>query len=133
MEAGLHQNCEADMAHVLVVDDSRAIRELARGVLEGAGHTVSVANDGVEAMQQVRNDQFDLVLSDVNMPNMDGMSFVFKLRRLENYREVPVIMVTTESADSKKERARTNGANGWLQKPFDPERLIAAVERLVSH
>jgi two-component system, chemotaxis family, chemotaxis protein CheY len=120
------------MAHILVVDDSRSIRELARGVLEGAGYTVATAADGVEGMQQVRSQQFDLVLSDVNMPNMDGMSFVFKLRRLENYQDVPVLMVTTESADNKKERARTSGANGWLQKPFDPERLLAAVGSLVG-
>jgi two-component system chemotaxis response regulator CheY len=120
------------MAAILVVDDSKSIRELARAVLEGAGYTVATAADGVEGMQQVRSQQFDLVLSDVNMPNMDGMSFVFKLRRLESYQDVPVLMVTTESADNKKERARTNGANGWLQKPFDPERLLAAVGRLVG-
>lgn len=119
------------MANVLVVDDSRSIRELARVVLEGAGHTVGLASDGVEAMKEVRAAQYDLVLSDVNMPNMDGMSFVFKLRRLDQYQNTPVLMVTTESADSKKERARTSGANGWIQKPFDPERLLAAVGRFV--
>ncbi len=120
------------MANILSVDDSRAIRQLVKAVLEKEGHTVVIAEDGVEGMQKARSEVFDLVLSDINMPNMNGISFVSKLRLLEGYASVPIVMLTTESSDFKKGKARSMGATGWLQKPFTPERLITAVDRLLS-
>ncbi len=120
------------MANILSVDDSRAIRQLVKAVLEKEGHTVVIAEDGVEGMQKARSEIFDLVLSDINMPNMNGISFVSKLRLLEGYTSVPIVMLTTESSEFKKGKARSMGATGWLQKPFTPERLVTAVDRLLS-
>lgn len=120
------------MAKILSVDDSRSIRELVKAVLEKEGHDVAVAEDGVDALQVARDDHFDLILTDINMPNMSGISFVSKLRRVEGYEKTPVVMITTESSDFKKNKARAMGANGWLQKPFDADRLITAVNRLIG-
>ncbi len=120
------------MAHILAVDDQRVMRELVKSVLEGEGHQVLIAEDGVEAMSIARDNSFDLVLTDINMPNMNGISLVSKLRRLEAYASTPIIMLTTESADFKKDKAKRMGANGWLQKPFDPDRLIKAVNSTLA-
>ncbi len=120
------------MAHILAVDDQRVMRELVKSVLEGEGHQVLIAEDGVEAMSIARENSFDLVLTDINMPNMNGISLVSKLRRLEAYASTPIIMLTTESADFKKDKAKRMGANGWLQKPFDPDRLIKAVNSTLA-
>jgi len=115
------------MATILAVDDQRMMRELVKTVLEGAGHTVLLAEDGIDALKVAKKNTADLVLTDLNMPNMNGITLVGKLRRIEAYASVPIIMLTTESADFKKEKAKENGANGWLQKPFDPPRLLKAV------
>jgi len=120
------------MATILAVDDQRMMRELVKAVLEGDGHTVLLAEDGVQAMTVAREQHADLVLSDINMPNMNGISLVSKLRRLDSYATVPIIMLTTESADFKKDKAKKMGANGWLQKPFDPPRLIKAVRSMLA-
>ncbi len=120
------------MARILAVDDQRVMRELVKSVLEGEGHQVLIAEDGVEAMSIARENSFDLVLTDINMPNMNGISLVSKLRRLEAYASIPIIMLTTESADFKKDKAKRMGANGWLQKPFDPDRLIKAVNSTLA-
>ncbi len=120
------------MAKILAVDDQKVMRELVRGVLEGDGHEVLLAEDGMQAMQFARDNAVDLVLSDINMPNMNGISLVSKLRRLDHYAETPIIMLTTESADFKKDKAKRMGANGWLQKPFDPKRLQKAVNTMLA-
>lgn len=120
------------MALILTVDDSKVIRDLVEAVLLEHGHEVVTANDGIEGLAAARNDVFDLILSDINMPNMTGISMVSKIRRLPGYEYVPIIMLTTESSDFKKNKAKTMGATGWLQKPFDPERLMKAVNKLVN-
>lgn len=120
------------MATILAVDDQRMMRDLVKTVLEGDGHEVILAEDGVEALDIARKQGVDLVLSDINMPNMNGISLVSKLRRLDNYASVPIIMLTTESADFKKEKAKQMGASGWLQKPFDPPRLTKAVRSMLA-
>lgn len=120
------------MAKILTVDDSKVIRDLVKAVLIENGHEVVTANDGVEGLSATRNEKFDMILSDINMPNMTGISMVSKIRRLEGYEYTPIIMLTTESSDFKKEKAKKTGATGWLQKPFDPERLMKAVNKLVS-
>lgn len=119
------------MARILAVDDSKAIRTMVKLVLEGQGHKVAVAEDGVEAMKFARSKTADLVISDLNMPNMGGMSLANNLRRLDNYKSVPILIMTTESADYKKNKAKSSGANGWIQKPVDQERLIKAVNRVL--
>lgn len=120
------------MAKILTVDDSKVIRDLVEAVLIESGHEVVTANDGVEGLNATRNEQFDMILSDINMPNMTGISMVSKIRRLEGYEYTPIIMLTTESSDFKKEKAKKTGATGWLQKPFDPDRLMKAVNKLVN-
>jgi len=120
------------MAKLLVVDDQKVMRELVSSVLKGEGHEVLLAEDGIDAMEIARTHTVDMVLTDVNMPNMNGISLVSKLRRLEHYQEIPIIMLTTESSDFKKDKAKRMGANGWLQKPFDPKRLIKAVNSTLA-
>lgn len=120
------------MAKILTVDDSKVIRDLVAAVLTKNGHTVTTANDGMEGLQETRTQQFDMILSDINMPNMTGISMVSKIRRIEGYEHTPIIMLTTESSDFKKDKAKKMGASGWLQKPFDPERLMKAVNKLIG-
>ena len=120
------------MAKILTVDDSKVIRDLVEAVLIESGHEVVTADDGVEGLNATRAEQFDMILSDINMPNMTGISMVSKIRRLEGYEYTPIIMLTTESSDFKKEKAKKTGATGWLQKPFDPDRLMKAVNKLVN-
>jgi len=120
------------MAKILAVDDSKVIRDLVVAVLLEKGHEVVTANDGVEGMSATRSEQFDMILSDINMPNMTGISMVSKIRRLPGYEYIPIIMLTTESSEFKKEKAKKIGATGWLQKPFDPDRLMKAVNKLVK-
>lgn len=120
------------MAKILAVDDSRTMRNIISTTLQGEGHDVTTAEDGDVALGIARQETFDLVLSDINMPNMNGISLISKLRRLEGYKNIPIIMVTTENADYKKTKARNFGANGWLQKPFSQDRLLTAVNRLIA-
>lgn len=120
------------MAIILAVDDSGVIRDLVQAILIDNGHDVVTANDGVEGLSAARDQVFDMIISDINMPNMTGISMVSKIRRLPGYEYIPIIMLTTESSDFKKDKARKMGATGWLQKPFDPERLMKAVNKLVG-
>jgi len=120
------------MARILSVDDSKSIRMMVSAVLSAAGHEVLSAEDGCQAMEMARETKVDLVLTDINMPNMNGISLVSKLRRLEGYEYIPMIMLTTESNTYKKQKAKTMGATGWLQKPFTAERLVSAVQKIVD-
>lgn len=120
------------MAKILAVDDSRTIREMVSAILSQMGHEVLLACDGAEAMHIARDTAVDLVLTDINMPNMNGISLVYKLRKLDTYRDTPILMLTTESADFKKEKSKNRGANGWIQKPFDADRLEKAVNTMLA-
>ncbi len=120
------------MANILAVDDARTIRDIVKGILTEAGHTVDVAKDGAEAMHLIRDNDYDIVLSDVNMPNMGGISLLNKLRGMEKYKTVPILMITTEGEGYKKDKAKATGASAWLQKPFDPPRLTNAVNSLLA-
>ena len=120
------------MAKILAVDDSRTIREMVKAILEQMGHEVLLACDGREAMDIAREAPVDLVLTDINMPNMNGTSLVYKLRRMDTYQNVPILMLTTETADFKKEKSKNLGANGWIQKPFDAARLEKAVKTMLA-
>jgi len=120
------------MAEILAVDDSRAILSLITHILQNAGHTVHAYPSGTEALEFARSQAVDLVLSDVNMPGMTGISLVSKLRRLPNYETTPVLMITTETADYKKQKSKSMGANGWVQKPFTEETLLAATDKMLT-
>ena len=120
------------MAKILAVDDSQAIRDIIKKVLEEHGHIVATAEDGVEGLEVARTGQFDLVLSDINMPNMSGTSLVSKLRRTPGYEHTPILMVTTETGGYKKEKSKISGASGWIQKPFTEESLLKAVKKMTG-
>jgi len=116
----------------MVVDDSKVMVEMVKAALLEEGHNIITAYDGDEALELAREAEANLVISDINMPNMSGISLVSKLRRLEGYEEVPIIMLTTESSDFKKNKAKAMGASAWLQKPIEPDRLIRAVNTMLA-
>lgn len=120
------------MAKILAVDDSASLRQMVAFTLKEAGHEVLEAADGVEALDIARNAAADLVISDVNMPRMDGISLVRELRGLPDYKFTPILLLTTESGDDKKQEGRAAGATGWLVKPFDPEALLSTIKRVLG-
>lgn len=115
---------------ILVVDDSASVRQVVGMALRGAGHEVVEAIDGQDALTKLDGRKFHLVVSDVNMPNMDGISFVKAMKQRADYRFTPVLMLTTESEESKKAEGKAAGAKAWLVKPFKPDVLLAAVTKL---
>lgn len=117
---------------VLAVDDSAAIRSVVGAVLQSAGYAVSTAVDGEDGLARARMQRADLVITDLNMPRMDGFSLIRALRTEPAYRKVPILILTTESAAEMRERGREAGATGWLVKPFDPTRLLEVVQRVLG-
>ncbi|MFK4752689.1 response regulator [Oceanobacter antarcticus] len=120
------------MASILAVDDSASMRQMVSFTLKGAGYQVKEASDGVEALAEARRGKYDLVLSDVNMPNMNGIELVKELRQLSDYRFTPVLMLTTESAGDIKIQGKQAGATGWIVKPFNPEQLLSTIKRVLG-
>jgi two-component system, chemotaxis family, chemotaxis protein CheY len=119
------------MTRILAVDDSPSMRDMVRIALSGAGFQVTQAADGAEALEIARNDSFDLVLSDVNMPRMDGISLIRALRAEQAYKHTPILMLTTESSAERKREGKDAGATGWIVKPFDPAQLVATMQRVL--
>jgi len=119
------------MAKILAVDDSASMRQMVSFTLKGAGHDVVDAVDGVDALAKAKNASFDLVISDVNMPNMDGISLIKELRGLPQYKFTPMLMLTTESAGDKKQQGKAAGATGWIVKPFNPDQLLATIGKVL--
>ena len=121
------------MARILAVDDSPSMRQMVSVTLRSAGHDVVEAVDGKAALDIAnRQPAMDLVITDINMPNMDGLTLVRELRQLARYRNVPLLVLTTEASSQKKQEGKAAGATGWIVKPFSPERLLAAVTRVVG-
>jgi len=120
------------MANILAVDDSASMRQMVAFTLKGAGHTVTDAADGQEALQKAKMGSFDLVLTDVNMPIMDGITLTKQLRALPAYRFTPILVLTTEAGADKKGQGRAAGATGWLVKPFNPQQLLATVKKVLG-
>ena len=119
------------MKTVLAVDDSATMREMVAFVLESAGYRVLEAEDGVKGLDRAMGTLVDLVITDQNMPNMDGLTLVRSLRELRDYKSVPILLLTTESSDSMKAQGRAAGATGWLVKPFDPATLLEVVQKVI--
>jgi len=117
---------------ILAVDDSGSLRQMVAFSLKAAGYGVIEAVDGQDALNKAKLQQVDMVLTDQNMPVMDGLSLIKALRGLKNYKDVPILMLTTESGDDMKAKGRAAGANGWLVKPFDPARLTEVVKKLIG-
>jgi len=120
------------MAKILAVDDSAAMRQMVGATLMAAGHDVEQASDGQEALQIAATKPFDLVITDVNMPVMNGLELVRKLRTLPTYRGVPLLVLTTENSTERKMEGKEAGATGWLVKPFNPDRLLSTIARVLS-
>ena len=119
------------MAKILAVDDSASMRQMVSFTLKGAGHDVIEASDGVEALGMAQKGPVDLVISDVNMPNMGGFELVKALRDKPQYKFVPILMLTTETSTEKKQQGKSAGATGWLVKPFNPETLLKTLKRVI--
>ncbi|MCY6382420.1 response regulator [Hoeflea prorocentri] len=117
---------------VLTVDDSRTIRNMLLMTLNGAGYETLQAEDGVHGLEVLGGSEPDVIITDINMPRMDGFGFIENVRRSERHRAVPILVLTTESDAEKKNRAREAGATGWIIKPFDPEKLISAIQRVTA-
>ena len=117
---------------ILVIDDSVSIQQMVAFTLKSEGYAVIEAADGVEGLAQANAHDIDLVLTDLNMPNMDGMELLKALRGNPKYATTPILILTTESDDEQKMKGKEAGASGWLVKPFDPQRLVAIVKRFLG-
>lgn len=118
------------MSKVLAVDDSKPLLAMLTRCLEKGGHEVVSAVDGLEALTQLREHRPDLVITDLNMPNMNGLEFIEAARKEPAGSALPILLLTTETAPALKERAREVRATGWLTKPFDPEQILGLVRQL---
>jgi two-component system chemotaxis response regulator CheY len=116
---------------VLIVDDSASMRQLVSFALKDAGYDVITAVDGKDALEKLGGTKVDMIVTDLNMPNMDGITLIKNIRSSTANKFTPVVMLTTESQDSKKQEGRTAGASGWMVKPFKPEELIQVIKKFV--
>lgn len=119
------------MANILVVDDSASMRQMIKFTLDIAGHKITEAADGKQGLSLAEGSDFDLVISDVNMPNMNGIEMTAGIRGLGNHKSTPILLLTTESGLEKKGEGKKAGATGWLVKPFDPEQLTKIVNKVL--
>lgn len=115
---------------IMIVDDSASMRQVVGIALKGAGYTVLEGRDGKDALSKLTGLKVHLIISDVNMPIMDGITFLKEVKQMASYKFTPVIMLTTESAEEKKREGQAAGARAWVVKPFQPEQLLNAVQRL---
>lgn len=120
------------MATIMTVDDTASMRQMISFTLNSVGHNVVEACDGKEALKIAQGKKFDLVIADINMPNMDGIALVKLLRDLPEFKLIPILMLTTESQAAKRKEGKSAGATGWIVKPFNPEQLIAIVKKVLG-
>lgn len=117
---------------ILAVDDSASIRQMVSFTLKSSGYEVVEAVDGMDGLEKAKSKAVNLVLTDQNMPRMDGLTLIKNLRALPQYKAVPILMLTTESSDAMKAQGKAAGATGWLVKPFDPQKLIEVVKKVIG-
>jgi len=117
---------------ILIVDDSVSIRQMVSFTLKSAGFETDEASDGKAALDKAKAKAFDLVFTDQNMPLMDGLTLIRSLRGMADYKRTPILMLTTESGDDMKSKGRDAGATGWLVKPFDPQKLLQVVAKVLG-
>ncbi|WP_264596392.1 response regulator [Rhodoblastus acidophilus] len=117
---------------ILTVDDSRTMRDMLNLALSEAGYQVVQATDGAHGLEVLRAEKPDIVITDINMPRLDGFGFIEAVRQDPVFRRIPILVLTTESAPDKKERARQAGATGWIVKPFNAEKLVSVVRRVAA-
>jgi len=119
-------------ASILTVDDSASLRLATRIALTGAGYSVTEAADGAEGLGKAQAQKFDMIITDLNMPNMDGLTMIRAIRQLPIQAGTPIIFLTTESDDTVKQDARAAGATGWLTKPFQPDQLLRIAKKVLG-
>ena len=119
------------LANILIVDDSAVMRQMVSHTLKQAGHSVTAANDGKAALTIASKEKFELVITDINMPVMDGLTLIRELRSLPNYQFTPLLTLTTESGTDKKAEGKAAGATGWIVKPFNPDQLLGVIQRVL--
>ena len=117
---------------ILSVDDSSSIRQMVSFTLKGAGYEVLEAVDGQDGLDKAKGKTVDMVLTDQNMPRMDGLTLIKSLRSMPSYKNVPILMLTTESGDAMKAQGKAAGATGWLVKPFDPAKLLEVTKKVIG-
>jgi len=117
---------------ILAVDDSTSIRQMVSFTLKGAGYDVVEAVDGQDGLDKAKTKSINLVLTDQNMPKMDGISLIKNLRGMPQYKSTPILMLTTEAGDDMKAQGKAAGATGWLVKPFDPQKLLDVVKKVIG-
>jgi two-component system, chemotaxis family, chemotaxis protein CheY len=125
-------NEECVVATILAVDDSASMRQMVAFTLKGAGYDVVEAVDGLDALNKAKSQTFDCVVTDVNMPNKDGISLIKDLRAMPNYKFTPMLMLTTESGMDKKQQGKDAGATGWIVKPFNPDQLLKTIKKVME-
>jgi two-component system, chemotaxis family, chemotaxis protein CheY len=116
---------------IMIIDDSASLRQVVSIALKGAGYDVTEACDGKDALSKLQGQKMHLIISDVNMPNMDGITFVAEAKKLPAYKFTPIIMLTTEAGEAKKQAGQAAGAKAWVVKPFQPAQMLAAVSKLI--
>lgn len=116
---------------ILIVDDSESIREVVSFTLENEGFEVLIANDGTDALKFLDGREIDMIITDLHMPEMDGITLIKHVREMEPYQRIPILFLTTESQTAKKMEAKEAGATGWIIKPFVPAKLIAALQKVL--
>ena len=117
---------------ILTVDDSPSIRQMVAFTLRSAGHQAMEAGEGNSGLTLAKGKNFDLIITDINMPGMDGFALTQALRALPQYRSTPILVLTTEASEAMKQKGRAAGATGWLVKPFDPNKLLEVVRRVLG-
>lgn len=120
------------MRRILTVDDSTSVRQMVSFTLGKAGYEVVEAVDGKDGLEKVAGGKFDLIITDLNMPNMDGIQMIAAIRKLPANGFIPILMLTTESQSEKKDAGRKAGATGWIVKPFSAEQLLSTLQKLVK-
>lgn len=121
------------MGHtILTVDDSASMRQMVTFTLSGAGFEVVEAVDGKDGLAKLAGKKVNMIITDLNMPNMDGIEMVRNIRAMPEYKFIPIILLTTESQDSKKKEGKAAGATGWIVKPFKPEQLLAVIKKVLK-
>lgn len=118
--------------HALIVDDSQSMRSIVRMTLTDVGYEVTEACDGNEALSLAKNHKYDVVITDVNMPGKDGIALIKELRETNDYRHTPILTLTTQVGEERKDQGRVAGATGWITKPFAPKKLIEVLGKLVG-
>lgn len=115
---------------IMTVDDSSSVRQMVKFALSDAGYEVLEANDGKDALQKLQG-QVDMIITDLNMPNMDGIELIKQVRANSQYKFLPIVMLTTESEESKKAEGKQAGATGWIVKPFKPDQILGVIKKVM--